>query len=147
MKHNLIQITNEFMFRVATTSNPGSPDLPGSNYRLDYGASIAYQIPSSGWAGRMWPKIGCDGSGQNCFFGQSSPPCPAGGCHPPADTKVEFFFPANFQGQSWYDISLVDGYSQPVTINPSKPDVNINQVFDIILTAQKWGLGITEYLN
>jgi hypothetical protein len=119
-----IKVTSRCSFPIwiAVTSNPGKPDLPGANHRLDNGASINYQIPNAGWAGRMWPKIGCDGSGQNCFFGQSSPPCPAGGCHPPADTKVEFFFPANFQGQSWYDISLVDGYSQPVSIRPSRPD-------------------------
>ena len=66
----------------------------------------------------MWPKVGCGSDGLNCVFGQSSPPCPTGGCHPPADTKIEFNFPANFVGQSWYDISLVDGYSQPVDIVP-----------------------------
>jgi len=76
------------------------------------------QIPSNQWAGRMWPKIGCDGGGLNCLFGQSSPPCPSGGCQPPADTKIEFFFPRNFAGQAWYDISLVDGFSLPVDIVP-----------------------------
>jgi len=65
--------------------------------------------------------MGCDGSGQNCQVGQSVPPCPSGGCQPPSDTKVEFFFPsASDNGnQVWYDISLVDGYSLPVEINPS----------------------------
>lgn len=71
-------------------------------------------------AGRFWPKQGCDANGQNCEVGQSIDPCNAGGCDPPAETKVEFFFPpSNDWGDVWYDISLVDGYSLPVEIIPS----------------------------
>jgi hypothetical protein len=95
----------------------GNPTLPGGIPRVNPGVTYTFAIPSSGWvSGRMWPKTGCDDSGNNCNFGQSSPPCPAGGCHPPADTKVEFtIFP---DGQSWYDVSLVDGYSLPARIVP-----------------------------
>ncbi len=81
--------------------------------------SLYFKIPGSGWAGRFWPKIGCDGSGYNCQFGDSVPPCPAGGCHPPADTKVEFNFPPQPPNRdAWYDVSLVDGYSLPMSIVP-----------------------------
>lgn len=53
-------------------------------------------------------------------MGQSDPPCPSGGCQPPADTKVEFFFPPINNGeQVWYDVSLVDGYSLSAKIVPS----------------------------
>lgn len=70
--------------------------------------------------GRFWPKSGCDGSGQNCQVGQSVSPCGRNGCDPPAETKVEFFFPrSGDNGNVWYDISLVDGYSLPVEIVPS----------------------------
>ena len=80
---------------------------------------MIYRIPDFGWAGRFWPKTGCDGTGYNCEFGDSVPPCPVGGCHPPADTKVEFNFPSQPPSQdSWYDISLVDGYSLPMRIVP-----------------------------
>ena len=120
-----------FVFRVAVSSNSGSPHLPGANARLDTGASIIYQIPAGGWAGRIWPKIQCDGSGNNCLFGQSSPPCPPNGCQPPADTKAEFNFVGN--GEAWYDISLVDGDSNLVLIVPKK-QVNNNEVKKIILT-------------
>ena len=78
-----------------------------------------FQIPISGWAGRFWPKIGCDSTGYNCEFGDSIPPCPPEGCQPPADTKVEFnFAPQPPNRDSWYDISLVDGYSLPMKIVP-----------------------------
>jgi len=65
--------------------------------------------------------LGCDGSGNNCQVGQSVPPCLSTGCDPPAETKVEFFFPRVNNGQDvWYDISLVDGYSISAEIIPSK---------------------------
>lgn len=70
--------------------------------------------------GRFWPKSGCDNNGINCEVGQSVSPCPQGGCQPPAETKVEFFFPPSGNGQDvWYDISLVDGYSLAAEIVPS----------------------------
>lgn len=49
-------------------------------------------------------------------------PCNTGGCDPPAETKVEFYFPGPNEpgGAVWYDISLVDGYSLPVKIVPSQ---------------------------
>jgi hypothetical protein len=102
------------------TNNQGPP-LPDGIVRLANNAKHSYQIPNGGWGGRMWPKTGCDGSGQNCQVGQSIPPCPSGGCQPPAETKVEFFFPpTSSSGQAvWYDVSLVDGYSLPAEIVPS----------------------------
>lgn len=48
------------------------------------------------------------------------PPCLPTGCDPPAETKVEFFFPRLNDGSDvWYDISLVDGYSLAAEIIPS----------------------------
>ena len=64
-------------------------------------------------------QSGCNNQGTNCLFGDSSPPCPSGGCQPPADTKIEFnFAPQGSSAPTWYDISLVDGYSQPMKIVP-----------------------------
>ena len=41
------------------------------------------------------------------------------GCQPPADTKIEFNFPPQPPtSDSWYDISLVDGYSLAMSITP-----------------------------
>jgi len=88
--------------------------------RLDVGQTYTYGIPSAGWkSGRMWPKTGCDASGNNCASGQAWAPCPPQGCSADANTKIEFHMePENSGMQSWYDISLVDGYSLPVKINP-----------------------------
>lgn len=101
------------------TNAQGAPI--GPIQQLGQQQEYAYIVPDGGWGGRFWPKIGCDGSGQNCQVGQSNPPCPANGCQPPADTKVEFFYPAvNSQDAVWYDVSLVDGYSLPMEILPSQ---------------------------
>ena len=41
------------------------------------------------------------------------------GCQPPADTKIEFNFPPQPPtSDSWYDISLVEGYSLAMSITP-----------------------------
>jgi hypothetical protein len=101
--------------------NAGSPELPDGIMKLPAkGGSHGYTIPAAGWAGRFWPKTGCDASGQSCTTGQAVPPCPPTGCQPPADTKVEFFFPAaGAADRPYYDVSLVDGYSTAMSIKPS----------------------------
>lgn len=94
--------------------------------KIDATTSAKYEIDDAGWdSGMLWPKTGCDETGQNCLFGQSREPCPAGGCQPPAETKIEFTFSAiDNQGHTFYDISLVDGYSMGVEIIPYK-DVSV----------------------
>lgn len=108
---------------LATTPNSDHQPLPGGSIRVEPGATHVYQIPNGGWAGRFWPKINCNDGGEECEFGQSSPPCPSDGCQPPADTKAEFNFPSQPPStDSWYDISLVDGYSLPMRIVPRGVD-------------------------
>jgi hypothetical protein len=104
---------------VSPLTNAQGPVLQPGIVKLANGANFAYQIPDGGWGGRFWPKTGCDGNGQNCEVGQSSDPCGPTGCDPPADTKVEFFFPTiSDPNDVWYDVSLVDGYSLPASIVP-----------------------------
>lgn len=105
-----IEVTNKNNYRIwieTLTNNQGPPLKQGVTV-LEPKAKIKYDIPDAGWAGRLWPKTGCDAGGANCEIGQSMPPCPPTGCQPPAETKVEFFFPAIGSNEdSFYDISLV----------------------------------------
>lgn len=102
------------------TNNNGAPLAGGIRHINSHGNAV-FNIPDWGWAGRMWPKIGCNDDGQACAFGQSIPPCGQHGCTPPADTKIEFYFPSIWNTKRiWYDISLVDGYSLPTEIIPSQ---------------------------
>ena len=116
-----LSVTNQCNFPVwmATTPNANKAPLPDGTVKLDLGQSHDYSIAAEGWAGRLWPKTGCDSNGMNCTAGEAVPPCPPSGCQPPADTKVEFYFPnLASKEDAWYDISLVDGYSLPMEIKP-----------------------------
>jgi len=106
---------------VASQPNAGSSDLPDGVVKLaSKGGSHGYSMPAEGWAGRFWPKTGCDSQGQACSTGQALPPCPSQGCQPPADTKIEFFFgPEGGTKRPFYDVSLVDGFSLAASIVPS----------------------------
>lgn len=102
------------------------------------GGSQSYDIPAAGLAStRFWPKTGCDTNGNNCKMGQSSPPCPTGGCPPPVDSKIEATWGCLFadpnkcastpQGHkidmtTWWNASAVDGYTLPYTITISGGD-------------------------
>jgi hypothetical protein len=116
-----INIRNNCPYNVwIQTLNTQGAVLPDGIVNLGQGASHVYYIPDGIWGGRLWPKTGCDGSGNNCETGQSMAPCGPTGCDPPAETKMEFFFPDfNVGGDTWYDISLVDGYSLPTRISPT----------------------------
>lgn len=106
---------------VSPLTNNQGPALAGGVVRLGNGRDYSYNIPDGGWGGRFWPKTGCNSNGQACEVGQSVPPCPPKGCQPPAETKVEFFFPPTGRSDNvWYDVSLVDGYSLAATITPNR---------------------------
>jgi len=106
---------------VSPLTNNQGPSLPQGIQKLTNGQTFSYPIPNLGWGGRFWPKTGCDSNGQNCEVGQSVDPCGPTGCDPPAETKVEFFFPPSSAFDDvWYDVSLVDGYSLPANIIPDR---------------------------
>ena len=104
---------------MASLNNAGQPPLADGIVRLARNDVHNYAIPDGGWAGRLWPKTGCNANGRNCVAGDAVPPCPPTGCQPPADSKVEFNFARlSSSDSSWYDITLVDGYSLPFRIAP-----------------------------
>jgi hypothetical protein len=83
-----------------------------------------YDIPAGGLASaRFWPKLGCGDDGHGCLVGDSGEgggaPCGAMGCQPPLDSKFEATFAATGSAdQTWYNLSLVDGYSLPFVVTP-----------------------------
>lgn len=102
--------------------------------------------PPYGLAGvRLWPKWGCDETGNNCqtggqaqiWKGWDNPNggCQTGGCSPPLDSMVEYTTactltdqtkcapnPSNFAEKlgpiTWLDSSAVNGVTLPYTITP-----------------------------
>jgi len=131
----------------------GTPEV----VKLVSGAHQDYQIPDAGLAStRLWPKTGCDDDGNNCTIGQSSDPCPAAGCVPPVDSKIEATWGCTLSDQSqcgydpqgdqlidtYWNASAVDGYTLPFTItvsgnsitDQSAPCENVNCA-DLSLTS------------
>lgn len=77
-----------------------------------YGTSV--HVPAGGdhtftfaehWAGRVWGRKKC--TGQDCTF--------AGMWNPATLAEVKF---QDNQGKDYYDISLVDGYNEPMSLAP-----------------------------
>ncbi|KAI8141499.1 thaumatin [Fennellomyces sp. T-0311] len=82
----------------------------------EYGTSV--DVPAGGdhtftfephWAGRVWGRRSC--SGQDCNY--------AGLWNPASLAEVLF---RDNAGNDYYDISLVDGYNEPMKFEPIHPD-------------------------
>jgi hypothetical protein len=100
------------------------PPLNEQNVRLATGELHDYDIPTAGVGSvRFWPKVGCNDSGHACRIGDTGEgggaPC-TGGCQPPIDSKFEISFaPENGGELSFYNLSLVDGFTLPFTVRPT----------------------------
>jgi hypothetical protein len=92
--------------------------------KIAAGRQRTYRIPEGETvsAMRWWPKRGCDKDGENCAVGQSMAPCPAGGCAPPIDSKLEATWCVGDACETFFNLSMVDGYTLPVSMRPKAPD-------------------------
>lgn len=125
-----LRVTNNLDFPIWMQTSENIPDK--RIVKLEKNESYDYNIPDVRLeATRFWPKIGCDASGNNCKLGQSMPPCPAGGCQPPIESKFEATWAAkncptdkpDANCLTWYNASQVDGYTLPFKIIAKGPDV------------------------
>lgn len=88
-----------------------------SQHAHDYSISN----PTLVTAFRVWPKTGCNSSGQECNTGQQIAPCPNSICQPPIDSLWEGTFnydpsDSTKSGNSTsFDTSLVSGFTLPFT--------------------------------
>jgi hypothetical protein len=69
-------------------------------------------IPDEGLASqRYWPKVGCNAAGDDCAIGENY--------QPPIDSKFEATFaPIGSNDATFYNLSLVDGYTLPFSVRP-----------------------------
>lgn len=99
---------------------------------LASGAYHDYPIPDGGLASaRFWPKLGCDSSGHGCLVGDNGEgggaPCGPKGCQPPFDSKLEVTFaPLGGADATFYNLSLVDGYTLPFSVTPVGAGAGVN---------------------
>jgi hypothetical protein len=125
-----LRITNSCSYAI-WIQQQNMPSGTPSVVKVESGRYVDFNIPDAGLAStRFWPKKGCDASGQNCEIGQSSDPCPAGGCPPPVDSKLEATWGCTLADQTqcgntpqgdrmtdtYWNASAVDGYTFPFTM-------------------------------
>ncbi|KAK1296039.1 Thaumatin-like protein 1 [Acorus calamus] len=103
-------------------SNAGSPPLGTTGFELPRGTTQTFEAPT-GWSGRFWGRTGCnfDSSGRGTCAtgdcGSDQVACNGAGAAPPA-TLAEFTL-GSPGSKDFYDVSLVDGYNLPVTVDAS----------------------------
>ncbi len=114
----LTNTTQQTVWAVST-GNPGYTPPAGGEWVLAPGQTTTVTYPST-WNGRIWGRTGCsfDGAGQgSCETGDCGAgiTCPNVADDLPSVTLAEF----NMQGTGidYYDVSQVDGFNLPVTIN------------------------------
>lgn len=111
---------------------------PGAqNVKLQPTTTITLPTPDGVHAIRLWPKMGCNDLGNDCSLGSSGGPGQGcvhknsdgssdySRCGPPIDTKFEASWgrsgkPCNSTSQDgcdFVDMSLVDGYTLPFTLD------------------------------
>nr|ABU97476.1 thaumatin-like protein [Suidasia medanensis] len=97
-------------------NNPNKALPENGGFYLDKYHTRVFQVPD-GWAGRIWARTNCNGAG-HCETGDcgNKIECRGAGGVPPV-SLAEFTLDG-WQGQDYYDVSLVDGYNLPVRIEP-----------------------------
>ncbi|KAK1363471.1 PR5-like receptor kinase [Heracleum sosnowskyi] len=102
-------------------SAAGTSQLPTTGFALQPGQSNSISIPTS-WSGRLWARTSCslDSTGkftcETADCGSGKLECAGSGATPPA-SLAEFTLNGG-GGLDFYDVSLVDGYNVPITVEP-----------------------------
>ncbi|THW84006.1 Osmotin, thaumatin-like protein [Aureobasidium pullulans] len=134
MKHKLFaRQNNAANTPLVVTNNCAETVYPGiatqhgvapgqTGFELTSGSTVSQSV-SEDWQGRIWGRTNCsfnaqgrsNGGGPACTTGDCNGviPCQAAGAIPV--TLAEFTLDAG-DGQTYYDISLVDGYNLPLAI-------------------------------
>nr|ABU97465.1 thaumatin-like protein [Aleuroglyphus ovatus] len=97
-------------------NNPNKALPLNGGFALDKYQTKSFRVPD-GWAGRVWARTNCNGAG-HCETGDcgNKIECHGAGGVPPV-SLAEFTLDG-WQGQDYYDVSLVDGYNLPIAILP-----------------------------
>ncbi|CAH1119657.1 unnamed protein product [Phaedon cochleariae] len=103
---------------VGIQAGSGKQALNNGGFKLDGGESKTVRAPDD-WAGRFWARTWCDDSTSHCLTGDcgNKVECGGNGSTPPA-THIEITLTGS-GGLDYYDISLVDGFNVPASVEPS----------------------------
>nr|AKU38392.1 pathogenesis-related protein 5 [Allium sativum] len=95
--------------------------VPGGGRRLDPGQSWTINVAPGTTGARIWGRTGCsfDGSGRgNCQTGDCGGVLQCTAYGRPPNTLAEFAL-NQFNGQDFFDISLVDGFNIGIDFSPT----------------------------
>jgi hypothetical protein len=111
----MIEIVNSY-YETIWIGVLGQPASTNGGFRLVPGERKTIYVPSNWVAGRIWARTGCVESGDRLI-------CETGDCGNQKVCHVSGEVPYSgaeftFTTQQYYDISLVDGYNIPVSIDP-----------------------------
>ncbi|KAI7730616.1 hypothetical protein M8C21_009111, partial [Ambrosia artemisiifolia] len=117
-----ITVVNDCRFTVWPAIS-GSPDLNITGFELTEGNSLSLQPPAN-WTGRLWGRTGCtfNGSGHwsckigDCGSGEME--CNGRSATPPVTIAQFDINTDSFGMYASYDVSLMDGYNLPMTVEP-----------------------------
>ncbi|XP_057846312.1 pathogenesis-related thaumatin-like protein 3.8 [Cryptomeria japonica] len=95
----------------------GLPGLGGQ--QLDQNVTWTVDVPAGTQAGRFWARTGCS------FDASGGGTCKTGDCGGQLNCTVSGAVLATLaeytqSDQDYYDVSLVDGFNVPLSINPTK---------------------------
>ncbi|XP_042502968.1 thaumatin-like protein [Macadamia integrifolia] len=127
-------VVNKCPFTIwpAIAPNKGSPVIADGGFCLQSDQVKRIQAPPT-WSGRLWARTGCDFTSRD-LTSQWKQACQTGDCDgrlecngivgtPPA-TLIQFSLQPSQSKLSFYDVSLVDGYNLPVSINAKSSEAN-----------------------
>jgi len=97
-------------FQASSETFSGFPPIQ----KISASQKYVYNIPTKLFAARWWVKTGCNTEGMDCEFGNSVTYNVSVGAQPPLETKFEGTFGNG--GTDYFDVSLVDGFSVPFTL-------------------------------
>ncbi|XP_056643063.1 uncharacterized protein LOC130449334 [Diorhabda sublineata] len=102
---------------VGIQGNAGKSHLANGGFQLAQGESKTVSAPED-WAGRFWPRTYCDYNSNHCLTGDcgNKIECAGAGGTPPV-SLAEITL-KGYGGLDYYDISLVDGFNIPISIEP-----------------------------
>jgi hypothetical protein len=119
---NTLKVVNQCSFDVWLQQD--NIDFAPQIVKLGPGGKYTYKINPAGDPSTMvWPKTGCNSQGQNCKVGQTRAPCPATGCMPDFNSRVEATWACVGAGciienaNTYYDTSQVDGFTYAFKLN------------------------------
>ncbi|XP_059066501.1 pathogenesis-related thaumatin-like protein 3.8 [Cryptomeria japonica] len=92
--------------------------LPGGGQQLDQNMTWMVAVPAGTQAGRFWARTGCS------FDASGGGTCKTGDCGGQLNCTVSGAVPATLaeytqSDQDYYNVSLVDGFNVPLSINPT----------------------------